>query len=106
VPNNQRTPITSTGTIIITVGVLGIFGVLAMIGFSTFGQGNGSSTPNEPQQPVVNSYDVGLNAGRSLRAQNTLLFPNRTALCGEVFQKYTSQNLDFNEFMRGCQDGF
>lgn len=56
--------------------------------------------------PSANSYSIGFNAGKGLAAQNTSLYPNRTAMCGETFQNYAGQQLDFEKFMAGCQSGF
>ncbi len=96
----------SKNQLAIAVGAAGFLISLVVIGVLLFGQDGRSANRNNPAEPVVDSYQVGLNAGKGLKAQNTLLFPNRTALCGEAFQNYTAQNLDFDEFMRGCQDGF
>jgi ribosomal protein S27AE len=91
--------------IAIPVTAIGVF-FLATSGFSFQPGGNSSNTNVIVPQPAADSYNIGFNAGKGLAAQNTKLYPNRTAMCGEAFQDYAGQSLDFDKFMSGCQSGF
>jgi hypothetical protein len=91
--------------IAIPVTAIGVY-FLATSGFSFQPGGASSNSTVVVPPPAPNSYSIGFNAGKGLAAQNTSLYPNRTAMCGEAFKDYAGQSLDFDKFMSGCQSGF
>ena len=89
--------------------VAGVLAALAVvIAIVAFGPKSSVQEEEIPAKTTQQkSFELGVQAGKALIAQNTALWPEVDILCANAFEDYAPfDNVDFDSFFSGCRSAW
>lgn len=90
---------------IMVAGVLAV--LVVVIAIVAFGSKSSEQDEIPAKTTQQKSFELGVQAGKALIAQNRTLWPEVDLLCADAFDDYAPfDNVDFDSFFSGCKSAW